>query len=273
MIILSVVNFFHPSSKKVIILLHISISSLGLMSATLAAVCLATFIVTHDHTSVSLCLNAWQWQAVRHRCQTSDILHCGITRPDSESGPFVTCVSSDVSPTDLLWILTTEMCHCQWVTSTTGTHQDLKGWELCNSFLLVLFLFYFCSCHLSRGMTGWALQAETPTLYLPILARSQVVLTGGADGVGTKSLTTTAESKALLFPGEIRGPGAKIWSDAIVADVDPGVVHEGEGDDDPQHVEEDKVDPQVEGVVCHQRLASGQPFRTECHPSWNSSHQ
>lgn len=73
-------------------------------------------------------------------------------------------------------------------------------------------------------------------------------------------------SEALQLPGETHRPAVIVRSDAIAADVHPGVVHEGQGDDHPQHVEEDQVDPQVEGVVCPQRLAASEPFRTECHP-------
>ena len=37
--------------------------------------------------------------------------------------------------------------------------------------------------------------------------------------------------------------------------------------DDPDSIEKDQINPQVQEVTCLQIFASSQPFWTECHPS------
>ena len=168
MIILSVVNFFHPSSKKVIILLHISISSLGLMSATLAAVCLATFtspIITLPSVSASTRGSGWLSDiAVRH--PTS----CTVESP----GQTVNL--------GLLWPVCPVMFHlqtyyeflqqrCVTVSESLAQLEHTKTSKV-ESCVTVFFWFYFCFIFvLATCPGGWLAEPYKQKLQ-PFIYRS-----------------------------------------------------------------------------------------------------
>ena len=49
--------------------------------------------------------------------------------------------------------------------------------------------------------------------------------------------------------------------------ISPGLPQHVDRQDDPESVEEDQVDPEIQEVVRRQVLTSCQPFWTKCHPS------
>ena len=55
--------------------------------------------------------------------------------------------------------------------------------------------------------------------------------------------------------------------------LDPGVVQQRGGDDDPHAVEEDEVNPGVQDVVSAQTRAAHQPLRTKRHPTCSANAQ
>ena len=87
--ILSEVLSVRPISEKVITMYRFCIFFIGASVRQSVAFPPVIVTVNDTRTSVRHCPNVWQWQAIRYRYQTSDILHCRTTVSDSGWGPSV----------------------------------------------------------------------------------------------------------------------------------------------------------------------------------------